>query len=242
MNKFRRFLGIFIFVLMTVGLVGWVYADQKKETLHTENIKAENKEVVILSTTPIVYSWLNESLNDRLEKSKIAKESGAKSLGIVEDKKLLAYVMEVSRLNEEDASYLILRAQEVDMDLFLMLGLYKAESDFDVKHVGTSGERGLGQIMNGTGRFLCKEIGIDYDRGRLFEPQYNMMLSSYYVSKLYHTYQDIHKALTAYNRGEGGLKRYIASRSGQKNPQQSGYSKNVLKYAKQFREKYEELN
>jgi hypothetical protein len=244
MNKFRRFFGVFLFILVFSLGAFFLLGTEKEETINSKNFEAKYKVVEEISKTPIVYAWLSESVDNRIEKTIIAKEEKLEEKRLkIEDQKLLNYVMEVSKLSEEDSKYLINRCEELNLETFLMLGLIKAESSFNTMLVGSSGERGLGQIMNGTGKFICENLGIKYDRDKLFEPQYNIMLSTYYIDKLRDYYDgNIHMILTAYNRGQGGLQKYIASRSHLDNPQESGYSKTVLKYGNEFRDEYNKIN
>ncbi|WP_425449166.1 transglycosylase SLT domain-containing protein [Dethiothermospora halolimnae] len=155
----------------------------------------------------------------------------------------IEFIQEISKLTKEEAVYLIEECNKKELDLFVVLGLIRVESNFDTMTVGTHGERGLGQLMANTAKPLAKNLGIKYEPNSLFKPKYNIFLFTtqlQYLSKVLNG--DIHKILTAYNRGEYGLKRYMASRGHRINPAESTYSHKVLhyknKYYKQFKEEY----
>ena len=160
---------------------------------------------------------------------------------IFEKTKESEYITEKFGLEEGVAAYLVEQCQEKKIDLFLVLGLIRTESNFNTMVVGTQGERGLGQLMENTAKPLAKNLGIEYDPEKLFEPKYNIKLFMTQLKYLNDILDnDLHKVLTAYNRGEYGLKRYMTSREGIRNPAQSSYSSKVLKYAYEYRAQFKE--
>lgn len=141
-----------------------------------------------------------------------------------------------------ESRYLLDQCDDKNLDLFLILGLMKLESNFDKMAVGTSGERGLGQLMENTAEPIAKNLGIDYDPEMLFEPKYNIELFTTQLAYLKKVFRnDVHMALTAYNRGEHGLKKYMVSRSNRSNPAKSTYSDKVIKYRNEFYNEYLEI-
>lgn len=149
------------------------------------------------------------------------------------------FISVTSGLSKEDSEFLLEECDSKKLDVFLVLGLMKLESNFDKDAVGTMGERGLGQLMANTAEPIAKNLGIEYDPDLLFEPQYNILLFTTqlrYLKRLFDN--DVHKMLTAYNRGPYGLKKYIASRSNRENPAVSSYSSRVLKYKNEFYNSY----
>ncbi len=96
------------------------------------------------------------------------------------------------------------------IDPAVMLELIKTESNFDSQAVSSEGAKGLCQLIPGTAKELCQELEIDYHSELLNEPSSNIKLGAYYLAKLLKMHDfDYHMALTAYNRGPTGLKRYI---------------------------------
>ncbi len=151
------------------------------------------------------------------------------------------FILEKTNLNTEQAKFLIKECEKKELNVFTILGLMKIESNFDEKTVGSCGERGLGQLMDGTARILAKNLNIEYNPEHLFKPKYNIQLFTTHLSYLKKVYKgDIHKILTAYNRGESGLKRYMASRGDRRGSAVSVYSSKVLKSANEFKKEYDE--
>ena len=150
------------------------------------------------------------------------------------------FIVDVSGLSREDSSYLIKASENIGVDPMLILSLIRVESFFDPYLVGTSGERGIGQLMANTAKPVAESIGVEYDPDRLFEPQYNMLLFTTQFKYLMDFYEgDIHKTLTAYNRGQYGLEKYMASRSSHSRPEVSIYSSTVLKYAAEYKNQFD---
>ncbi len=149
------------------------------------------------------------------------------------------YITSITSLTNEEALFLFDQCSEKDIDIFLILGLMRVESNFDTNAVGRSGERGLGQLKDKTAKSIANNLGIDYNVKYLFNPKYNINLFTTHLSYLYKKYDDLHKALTAYNRGEYGLKKFMVSREGSDNPARSRYSDKVIKYRNKYYMEYQ---
>lgn len=112
----------------------------------------------------------------------------------------------------------------------LVFGVIKQESGFnpDAVNHNTNGtiDRGLMQINSGTAPWLWSQVfpNEPYDYKKLYDPETNLKLGIWYLNYLLEKFQNEHKALTAYNRGEGGLNSYM-SRYG---TAESRYSRSVL--------------
>ena len=146
------------------------------------------------------------------------------------------YVSGISNLSEHEVDFLFDRAEEIAINPYIILGLIEMESRFNRYAVGSKGERGLGQLMANTAKPVAENLGIEYDPEKLFEPEYNILIFTTQLKYLYNYYDgDIHKTLTAYNRGQYGLEKYIASRSNHANPAVSDYSLRVMEKANKIR-------
>ncbi|MBP1927202.1 membrane-bound lytic murein transglycosylase MltF [Sedimentibacter acidaminivorans] len=156
---------------------------------------------------------------------------------------LKEYISSLTQLSEDECELIIKGSRNNHIDLFIVLGVLKTESNFDPYAVGLSGERGLGQLMENTAIPVAQNLGYEYDPEKLFNPEYNIELTITQLSYLYNLYEkDINKSLTAYNRGKQGLVDYInEGKSPYKNPAMSDYSVKVLKYAYEFKEEFESL-
>ncbi|MTI68213.1 MAG: lytic transglycosylase domain-containing protein [Firmicutes bacterium] len=191
------------------------------------------------------------SLNIKYEKKvkHISKEVKSNSesvkekndeIDINEDNRKIDFIIKEAKLTKKEAKYLLSECEEKNLNIYLILGLMKVESNFNPELVGTSGERGLGQIMDCTAKALAKNLNIEYDPDDLFDPKYNIHLFTTHLKYLKGYYKnDMHKTLTAYNRGQNGLEKYVASRDHRKYPARSIYSKRVLEYTTKYKNKYE---
>lgn len=223
---------------LILGLIGFRVVSLNQEN----NLKldiAQISENMIIENVPKI----------EFEKQVVAKTSDEsteeefiREHSVEDTKKSYAkFITEETGLSMEGAKFLISQCEEKDLNLFLMLGLMKLESGYDRYLVGTSGERGLGQIMIETGRSLAKNLDKEFHPDYLFEPKYNIELFTTFFSYLDRYYDgDLHKVLTAYNRGQGGLKKYMASRGQNPNPALSTYSKRVIEYTNNIIEEYAE--
>jgi soluble lytic murein transglycosylase len=92
-------------------------------------------------------------------------------------------------------------------------GIIRQESSFERTAVSNAGARGLMQLMPGTARQSARRAGVDYDFGRLTDdPQYNVLLGSYYLSELMDEWGGSAVLVAAaYNAGSGNVRRWIAT-------------------------------
>jgi soluble lytic murein transglycosylase-like protein len=152
------------------------------------------------------------------------------------ERELEGYIAELTGLSDEAIGKLIKQSEVIGIDVFLLLGIIRVESNFDPYVVGALGERGLGQLMANTARPVANNMGIAYDPELLFDPEYNILLFTTQLKYLYDFYNgDIHMTLSSYNRGQYGLEKYMASRNGYTNPAMSTYSVTILEYANTYR-------
>lgn len=75
------------------------------------------------------------------------------------------------------------------------------ESKFRPQATSHKGARGLMQIMPETGAYLAAQLKVDYSPEALYDPEYNVRLGTYYLSRLLKRF-DKSLALAAYNAGE----------------------------------------
>lgn len=122
------------------------------------------------------------------------------------------------------------KARDLEVDPAILLGLIQVESNFnpDATNLNTNGtsDRGLMQINSGTSKWLWGRAFPEepYDVCKLYDPKINITLGTLYLQDMLIRYGDIEKALTAYNKGPGGLERWV-KKHGTYN---SGYSRSVL--------------
>jgi hypothetical protein len=205
-------------VMMIALVVGFLFVNKAEIS--------EEKDAIILKTTEVAKTIDPVDLEPLIE--------------IWTRDNLIKYINEESKLGEDVSTYLYDQCIEKELDPVLVLGLIKLESNFDTNLVSYAGARGLGQLMENTAKPWAKNLGIEYSREKLFEPKYNIRLFTSHLQYLFKVYDnDIHQVLTAYNRGQGGLKKYVASRGGHRNPAESVYSNRVIQLTSNYRKNLE---
>ena len=90
------------------------------------------------------------------------------------------------------------------LDLYLLAGLIRQESEFDPRAVSRAGARGLMQVMPSTGRVLSRQLRLGTFRtSSLFQPDYNLRLGSFYFRRLLDGHEGfLEAALASYNAGK----------------------------------------
>lgn len=101
----------------------------------------------------------------------------------------------------------------------VILALIGNESGFNPLSYakGSSGSHNIGlmQINDKTAKKLWKKVypNMPYDVKKLFIPEINIKLGvSHFAALLAQYHNNVEMTLTGYNRGDGGLKKYVASR------------------------------
>lgn len=157
----------------------------------------------------------------------------------LEEKELIEYTQRLTNLDYSDCEFIVNESKTKNIDPFIVLGVIKRESDFNPNAKGAAGERGLGQLMDNTARPVAENLGYVYDPDKLFDARYNLKLTITQISYLMNIYgNDIHKVLTAYNRGQQGLTEYIESN----NSAVSDYSAKVLRFAQEYKEDFHKFS
>lgn len=161
----------------------------------------------------------------------------------INEKKMIQYANELTGLDLSDCEYMVKECKSEKLDIFLLLGVLRRESNFNPSAIGTSGERGLGQLMENTAKPVAENLGYEYHSDRLFDTKFNIKLTITQLEYLINIYDgDLHMALTAYNRGQQGLDDYMEKRSHANNPGESEYSLKVLQFAGEYKEEFDKFN
>lgn len=156
----------------------------------------------------------------------------------LEEKELIEFTKNLTSLEYDDCEFIVNECKDKDLDPFIVLGVIKRESNFNPKAKGAAGERGLGQLMENTARPVAENLGYVYDPDKLYDTRYNLKLTITQIAYLLNVYDnDIHMALTAYNRGQQGLIEFMESSESNKSAV-SDYSLGVLKFAMEYKENF----
>lgn len=135
------------------------------------------------------------------------------------------------------------------VDMYLLVAVMRAESNFDKHAVSATGARGLMQIMPETGYWIASKIGYKgFDPDQLFEPDTSIRLGSWYISDLTKEFSgDTVLILAAYNGGRGNVEDWLRQNkvSGGLNsidqlpfPETRSFIRKVLFYEKVYRYLY----
>ena len=98
-------------------------------------------------------------------------------------------------------------SQLYELDYRLVLAVIRVESNFRHDVVSKRGARGLMQIKPSLAKFIAKDAGISYSGSTsLSEPENNIKLGVYHLSRLMDDFKDMAIALHAYNTGPAKVK------------------------------------
>ena len=100
---------------------------------------------------------------------------------------------------------IIAAAGEYDSNPAVVAALINAESGFDKDAVSQQGAVGLMQIMPTTAAWVCGQMGTEYNKNLLTDPQTNIQIGTYYLNYLLQKFVALETALAAYNAGEGNV-------------------------------------
>ena len=106
-------------------------------------------------------------------------------------------------------------AQEYGVEAAMVSAVIKNESSFNPRAVSSVGARGLMQIMPDTGVWLAQRMGIpDYAPDRLFEPEFNIRMGTYYLAYLSDIFSGSPVMVAAaFHAGDGNVKRWALDRA-----------------------------
>ena len=121
-------------------------------------------------------------------------------------------------------------------DPLFLVSVILTESTFKKHQVSDSGAVGLMQLLPATGRNMAPGAGVDWKgTGTLNSPEANIKIGSFYLFQYILKYQDVKKALVAYNVGETKL-RGIEQEN---RPLPKQYLDKVIGTYKELKEKYQ---
>lgn len=106
-------------------------------------------------------------------------------------------------------NFVVTFSDDYDLDIALVYSIIKVESDFDKDAVSKSGAMGLMQILPSTAKWIAKELGVDFEKQNLFEPELNIRFGCYYLRYLFDKFYDREIVICAYNAGEGKVQDWI---------------------------------
>ena len=106
-------------------------------------------------------------------------------------------------------NYVVKYSDEFGLDKALVYAVIKVESDFKKDAVSKSGALGLMQILPSTAKWIAKELGEDFLKEKMFEPETNILYGCFYLDYLFDRFGDREIVICAYNAGEGKVLDWI---------------------------------
>ena len=103
-------------------------------------------------------------------------------------------------------------SKERQLDPFLVAALIRQESEFNPQAVSRAKAYGLTQVLPRTGREVARRIGVSgFTPRRLFEPEFNMRLGTYYLKSLLDQWDGkIEATLASYNAGKSRVVTWLS--------------------------------
>ncbi|HJZ66337.1 MAG TPA: transglycosylase SLT domain-containing protein [Candidatus Acidoferrum sp.] len=100
-----------------------------------------------------------------------------------------------------------------DLDPAVVAGLIRQESTFQADALSHANAYGLMQLLPKTAKILAKQLRVKYAKDRLYEPDYNIQLGTFYFKGLVQLTGGPEYALAAYNAGEDRIAAWKAERT-----------------------------
>ncbi|MEI9813460.1 MAG: transglycosylase SLT domain-containing protein [Acidobacteriota bacterium] len=101
-------------------------------------------------------------------------------------------------------------AQQYNVDPYMTAALIRQESEFNAQAVSATNARGLMQVEPYTGRDLSRRLKVPYALTKLFQPDFNVQLGTYYFSSLMKQWEgNLEAVLASYNAGPSNAKKWI---------------------------------
>ncbi|HMB53449.1 MAG TPA: transglycosylase SLT domain-containing protein [Thermoanaerobaculia bacterium] len=136
-----------------------------------------------------------------------------------------------------------------DLSPFLVAGMVRQESAFDVDAISHAGARGLLQLMPATSREMAGKLGLPWSRERLADPDFNLTVGTAYFRQVLTMFDgDVEMALAGYNGGPYRIKRLARGGTGERDvffeglpvPESRLYVKRILMLSDGYRQLYPE--
>ena len=105
------------------------------------------------------------------------------------------------------------------LDPMVVAGLIRQESTFQADIVSHANAVGLMQLLPKTAKIMAKQKRVKYAKNRLFDPEYNIELGTYYFKGLVNLTGEPEYALAAYNAGEDRIALWKSERTYEEIPE-----------------------
>lgn len=105
-------------------------------------------------------------------------------------------------------------SKENEIDPYLVASIINVESRYDKLAKSSKDARGLMQISPQTGQWASEVLEIpDYSQEKLFEPELNIKIGSWYINRLFKEFEgNLDLVLAAYNAGSGNVNKWMLNK------------------------------
>lgn len=199
---------IAVIIVLTIGLIS---IERNNQKLRAQLQEKTEKVTRLTKLKSVVEPYLHNNKEYNAEASKNVYKKWMASKELAEQ----FYKESDGRFKKQWGLFLAIQARKHKINPEIVFELLKVETGgtFDPELVGPKTEYGraygMAQFMTNTAPWIAKMAGLAYKKEKLFDPYYSIELSITYLDFLYERYGNWNKALTAYNRGMGGLASYI---------------------------------
>ncbi len=106
-----------------------------------------------------------------------------------------------------------------ELDPMIVAGLIRQESTFQADIVSHANAVGLMQLLPKTAKIMARQKRLKYAKNKLFDPEYNIELGTYYFKGLVNLTGAPEYALAAYNAGEDRIELWKSERAYEEVPE-----------------------
>ena len=100
-------------------------------------------------------------------------------------------------------------SSKYNIESALVASVINVESGFNENATSAKGAIGLMQLMPATAEWIAEKMNLEFQEIKLYEPEYNMEIGTYYLSYLINYFDDVELGLCAYNAGQGNVKNWL---------------------------------
>ncbi|MBN8046232.1 lytic transglycosylase domain-containing protein [Paraclostridium bifermentans] len=125
-------------------------------------------------------------------------------LGVISIRQKLVLKLLHPRLYEE---YVETYSKEFSIDENLVYSIMKVESKFNKNAISNKKAKGLMQISDITQKWAQDELKLG--KVDIFDPETNIKIGCWYLSKLYKEFNDLDLVIAAYNGGSGNVNKWL---------------------------------
>lgn len=106
--------------------------------------------------------------------------------------------------------YVRAASEEFEVDMAIIYAIIYCESNFVSDATSPVGAMGLMQMMPATFEEMQGYLKEEYDTEALYEPEVNIRFCTYYLSRLYRTFEDWELVYAAYNAGPTRVRQWLS--------------------------------